>query len=89
MASKPNNGPALKLQEQGLAEQKKMNAFQMQFLKRQQKAMEAQQPEPYRAQPAIPTQSRAGADEARMDARTRLQRKYGYGKTIVGGAMAA
>ena len=89
MGSKPNNGPAIKLQEQSLAEQRRMNAFQMQFMKRQQAALEAQQPAPYRPQPAIPTAGKVGADEARLDLRTRLQRKYGYGKTVVGGAMAA
>lgn len=87
--TKPNNGSAIALQKEGLDEQRRMNLFQMQFMKRQQKAMEAQQPQPYRPQPAIPTPGRANADEARIDLRERMKRKFGMGKTIIGGAAAA
>lgn len=86
--AKKSNSKAEKLQEESLAEQRRMNSFQMAFMKRQQAAMEQQQPAAYRAQPPIPTPAKAGAEEARMDLRQRMLRRFGVGNTVVGGRAA-
>lgn len=89
MSGGQSNTKATALQEESLALQRREFLFNNKFRQRQLTAMEAQQPEPYRPQPANPTQQKAGADDARLSLRDRMLRKFGMGKTIVGGVYAA
>ena len=85
MSGGSSNKEAIALQRESLDEQRRTNAFTLEQLAKQTRALEKTKLPPYVAAAPPPTPGTSGADYAAAQTRLSANRRFGVKNTVVGG----